>query len=301
MSTRIVYKGFINPDASAEAIAALTSVFKGDKLKAEEVFFAGEYTLQSVASESEAQLFLPRFTKLGLVCELVEDGGYGGFEDLDDEPAAFVAMVSCPGCGCRQVAADVCRDCGHSFVIKRVEKTSNLPPPPSRPDPEKYVKPLPTFSLGGIPLLSPRMLVLLIVIGLGAFSISSGGLFGDPENPVMMIVHGIMKSDPKEVAKTMTYNPESGENPYAKRLESLNVDQKKFSQATGVKGGTIEASEVSSKIAENKMLAHSIDSATERSANSAGNTEQDQKIEAATTENNTGQAPKIEATTIEDL
>ena len=48
----------------------------------------------------------------------------------------------------------------------------------------------------------------------------------DSSNPIAMVVTGILKSDPKEVSKTMTYDPEAegANNPYANRLESLGVD-----------------------------------------------------------------------------
>jgi hypothetical protein len=104
---------------------------------------------------------------------------------------------------------------------------------------------------------------------------------GTRKNPIGMVIAGILKSDPKEVSKTMTYNPESGENPYANRLKSLGIDQKEFSGAVGIKGGTISLEEVQKTIDNNPMLKKGIDDAVNESATrtDSGGTETDKAIE----------------------
>jgi hypothetical protein len=100
-----------------------------------------------------------------------------------------------------------------------------------------------------------------------------------PKNAVLMIVNGIVTSDGKEVAKTATYDPESGENPYAKRLEALGIDQKEFSKAAAGIEGPISGAEVQGIIDNNAMLKNAIDDAVKSSAHSQGSTEADKMID----------------------
>lgn len=100
-----------------------------------------------------------------------------------------------------------------------------------------------------------------------------------PKNAVLMVMQGIVTSDTEEVKKTATYDPESGENPYAKRLESLGIDQKEFSKAAAGIEGPIEGAEVQGIIDSNEMLKGAIDDAINSSAKSTGDTETDQMID----------------------
>lgn len=78
----------------------------------------------------------------------------------------------------------------------------------------------------------------------------------------------------------MTYNPESGENPYAKRLESLGIDQKEFSKAAGAGDGEISIEEVQGIIDSNPLLKQGVEDAINQSAQkSTGDTELDKQIE----------------------
>lgn len=99
-------------------------------------------------------------------------------------------------------------------------------------------------------------------------------------NPILMIMKGIATSDPNEVKKTATYDPESGENPYAKRLESLGIDQKEFSKVAAGIEGPIEGAEVQGIIDSNEMLKGAIDDAINSSGTSAGDTDTDKMIDS---------------------
>jgi len=101
-----------------------------------------------------------------------------------------------------------------------------------------------------------------------------------PSNPILMIMKGIATSDPNEVKKTATYDPESGENPYAKRLESLGIDQKEFSKAAAGIEGPISGAEVQEIIDSNEMMKNAIDDAINSSGTSTGDTATDKMIDS---------------------
>lgn len=100
-----------------------------------------------------------------------------------------------------------------------------------------------------------------------------------PKNAVLMVMQGMVTADPDELKKTATYDPESGENPYAKRLEALGVDQKEFSKVAAGIEGPISGEEVQKIIDSNEMLKNAVDDAVNSSANSQGNTAADKMID----------------------
>jgi hypothetical protein len=291
VSIRIIYQGFLQETPSADAIAILTKVFKGNQAKAEEAFFSKDFVLQTVNSEAELPLILPRLEKMGIRCKWVNDDEFQS-EAMDTQAAAFVRIVTCPACGHQQMPADACRECHQSFVIKHNTASQETPtsttrainrsPNTHQTQPDNNDSIMEKFSLSGLslPRLSPRLLMtlgaaaLLLAMGSGNYS----------NNMLVMLIKGIANSDPNEVAKSAHYDPESGVNPYAEKVKSLGVDQKKFSTAAGVKDGELQGAEVGAHIAKNTFMKGAIDHATASSAHSEGNTDQDKKIEEATGE-----------------
>lgn len=290
MSIKIVYKGFSQDIPSSDAVATLTRLFKGDQAKAEEVFLSKSFVLQTVSSESELQLILPRLQKMGLHCEVVDETP----EDAEDFNGldSVVSLVTCPACQCQQVPADECRECGQSFVVKKIDWKPAQPVETRREvEPEERGGGFSLAWLTAFPLPSMKMMVVMLVVGGSALGVGGGILSGKggadaPSNPILQIISGILKSDPKKVAKTMEYDPESGRNPYADRLESLGINQEEFSESTGVKDGKMAADQVNAMIEKNPLMKKAISDATgeNRSADhsgSNGNTETDAAIRKA--------------------
>ena len=300
MSIKIIYQGFLQETSSADAIAVLTKVLKGNQAKAEEAFFSKDFVLQTVNSEAELPLILPRLEKMGIRCKWVNDDEFQA-EAMDAQAAAFVRIVTCPACGHQQMPADACRECHQSFVVKRTitPKANDTSPikQSSQPQNNEDTSLQEKLSGLGLPfsLPSPRILfvlaaaLLLIISGAGTKLMGGGSNGEQSSNPILALIGGIMTSDPNEVGKTAKYDPESGKNPYADKLKSLGIDQKKFSSSTGVEGGTLEKEQINAQIDKTPGMRDAIDRATAKSASSASNTEQDKKIEAAT-----GESPAVE-------
>lgn len=287
MSVRIVYKGFSQDVAASEAVDILTRLFKGDRRKAEEAYVARHCVLQTVDSEAEASLILPRLQRLGMLCEVdAEDAE--DFGDSMDDFKDVVVLVTCPFCQFRQVPADSCMRCGRSFVLKRQATKSTAAAAAYQDDEEEEETEsrwrvifgwLPSF---GMPSTSTLIAIITVagILGGGAMFV----LGGKESNPIAMLINGMMSMDNNKTAETMTYDPESGENPYAKRLESMNVDQEKFSKAAGVASGQISTDEVNTEIGDNAAVKHAVDNAISRSGSSTGDTETDEAIRKATGE-----------------
>lgn len=303
MSIKIVYKGFAQDIPSSDAVATLTRLFKGDQAKAEEVYLSKNFVLQTVGSESELQLILPRLQKMGLHCEIVDETP----EDADDFSGldSVVSLVTCPACQCQQVPADECRECGQSFVVKKInwkpaEQRAEEKPVSRYEEDEKQSFLAGLLGMFALPPLAIKV-IALVAIG-GAIGVGSNLLSGNtgPEgervagkasgsNPILMLMKGIMTADPKEAAKSAHYDPEDNKNPYAEKLKSLGIDQKEFSKASGVEGGEMSADQINALIEKNPMMKKAISDATgeNRSADhsgSKGNTETDETIRKATGE-----------------
>ena len=298
MSIKIVYKGFSQDIPSSDAVATLTRLFKGDQAKAEEVFLSKSFVLQTVSSESELQLILPRLQKMGLHCEVVDETP----EDAEDFNGldSVVSLVTCPACQCQQVPADECRECGQSFVVKKInwkpaEQRVEEKPAVRQEEEERTSFLAGLLGLFALPPLVIKAIALVAVggvIGVGSSLLDNTGAGGEQagkasaSNPIMALIKGIMTSDPKKVAKTMDYDPEAGTNPYADRLKSLGIDPKEFAQSTGVEGGEISADQINAFIEKNPLMKGAIANATgeNRSADhsgSKGNTETDAAIRKA--------------------
>ncbi len=287
MTAQIVYKGFSQDVPASEAVEILTRLLRGDRRKAEDMYVARTGVLQTVDSEAEASLILPRLQRLGMLCE-VEAEAADDFGDSLDDFKDVVVLVTCPYCQFRQVPADSCMRCGRSFIIKRQNDTKPSAATSYRSadkdDDEKENRRRFIFGwFSGFPLPSLRMLITIVVT---AAALGGGAVFMmDDKNPISMLLNGMSTMDGGKVAETMTYDPESGENPYAKRLESMNVDQKKFSKAVGVDDGQIDTAEVNKELEENASAKHAVDNAISRGhASQGGDTDTDHAIRKATGE-----------------
>lgn len=299
MSIKIVYRGFDESVSSADAIGILTRLFKGDRARAEDMYLSPGQVLQSVETEAEIQLVLPRLQKLGLRCEVVNELPADEPVAMRD-PSVVIRFVNCPACGQKQMPADACRYCGESFVVKREAPSSLAESEPqhavSRRDVPDSAKAGFLGGLlgggGGIALPSAGVLVGvaavagLAVFGKDLFFVRTDEASGKaaPQNPLMQLMSGIMSADPNEVGKSMSYDPESGSNPYAERLKSLGIDPKEFASSQGIEGGEIDAAKINEMIEKNPMLKKAIEDATSKSGKSTGDTETDDKIRAATGE-----------------
>jgi type II secretory pathway pseudopilin PulG len=315
MSIRIVFKGFSQELSAPERLALLSRACNGDRAKAEEALITPNYVLRTLASQAEVGLILPRLEKMGLLCEVVEgdeiaSGGYQSHE-------VSVRMVTCQFCGYEQARAKVCRKCGKLFsAVKKIDwkPTVKIEAEEEVTD-EAHVDSF-MDRVRGWHIFTLRNAVIVIAIlgvlaGFGIVSLPEqkpkmdqakleklgiteemlkqmspeqidalGVQESGSNNAVLMVMKGIVTSDPDEVKKTATYDPEDGTNPYAKRLESLGIDQKEFSKAAAGIEGPIEGAEVQGIIDSNEMLKGAIDDAVNSSAKSTGDTETDSAIDS---------------------
>jgi len=316
MSIRIIFKGFSQELSAPERLALLSRACNGDRAKAEEALITPNYVLRTVASQAEVGLILPRLEKMGLRCEVVEgaevaSGAYQAHE-------VAVRMVTCQFCGYEQAAAKVCRKCGKLFsAVKKIDwkPAVKIQAEEEEVTDEEHVDSF-MDRVRGWHIFTIRNATIVVVIvgvlwGLGFLTIPGqkskidqakmeklgiteemlkqmspeqlealGLQESGSKNAVLMVMKGIVTSDPEEVKKTAAYDPESGDNPYAKRLESLGIDQQEFSKAaTGIEG-PITGAEVQGIIDSNEMLKGAIDDAIKSSAKSTGNTETDSLIDS---------------------
>lgn len=291
MTVKIVFKGFAKETPGPEAVALLTRILNGDKAMAQEALMTPGFVLRTVNSMAEVDLVLPRLQKMGLVCEVVDGSAAGNSAFKSHEMIAD--LITCKFCGYEQARAKTCKKCGKSFdAVRKIDWKPPVQAEREDPADEHWEDDTSPFMhwVHTTPLLATRNLIIAGVVVAILLSLAGVSLMGNKDdnaqangggisnNPIVMLMAGIIKSDPKEVSKTMTYNPESGENPYAKRLESLGIDQKEFSKNAGVKDGEISIEEVQGVIDSNPLLKQGVEDAINQSATSTGDTELDKKI-----------------------
>lgn len=295
MTVKIIFKGFAKETPGPEAVALLSRVLNGDKNMAQEALITPNFVLRSVSSMAEVDLVLPRLQKMGLVCEVVEASAGTGSAFKNHEITAD--LVTCKFCGYEQARTRACKKCGKAFdAVRKIDWKPPVEVERKNPADEHWEDDTSAFMnwIHTSPLFATKNLVIVGIVIFIALSMMGISLFGSKEgegqqhadnsasqNPIVMLMGGIIKSDPKEVSKTMTYDPESGENPYAKRLESLGIDKKEFSKnAAGIEDGEISVEEVQGIIDSNPLLKQGIEDAINQSAQkSTGDTELDKKIE----------------------
>lgn len=269
MSVRIVYKGFSQDVAASEAVDILTRLFKGDRRKAEEAYVARHCVLQTVDSEAEASLIMPRLQRLGMLCEVdAEDAE--DFGDSMDDFNDVVVLVTCPFCQFRQVPADSCSRCGRSFVLKRDSKPTAATSYQPTAEGAKRGTDLwhnVSFWLSGFRMPSISKLIFIVAM---IFILADGVRFllaGKTANPLATLLKNVISMDSETVSEAMPYDPEAGDNPYAKRLESMNINQQEFSKTTGVESGSINSTEVNDELNESTAAKQAADNALWRNGN----------------------------------
>jgi len=316
MSIRIVFKGFAQELSAPERLALLSRACNGDRAKAEEALITPNYVLRTVASQAEVGLILPRLEKMGLLCEVAEgaEAASGAYQAHE----VVVRMVTCQFCGYEQARAKACSKCGKLFsAVKKIDwkPAVQIQREEEEVSDEAHVDSFMDRVRGWHIFTVRNAVIAVIVLGaLAGFGIVNmpgqqpkmdqakmeklgiteemmkqmspeqidalGLQESGSKNAVLMIMQGIVTSDPEEVKKTATYDPEDGTNAYAKRLESLGIDQKEFSKAAAGIEGPIEGAEVQGIIDSNEMLKGAIDDAINSSAKSTADTETDSIIDS---------------------